>query len=43
VYFGKDGDKIVIILCAGKKDTQPADIKNAKIYWQEYKKQKKEQ
>ena len=37
VYFGEDGDTIVILLCGGDKDSQPKDIENAKIYWKEYK------
>ena len=37
VYFGKDGDTIVILLGGGRKDTQDADIKRARRYWREYK------
>jgi putative addiction module killer protein len=37
VYFGEDGENIVVILCGGDKDSQPQDIENAKAYWQEYK------
>ncbi len=37
VYFGEDGESIVVILCGGDKDSQSRDIKNAKIYWKEYK------
>jgi putative addiction module killer protein len=37
VYFGEDGNNIVIILCGGNKDSQNQDIENAKAYWQEYK------
>ena len=36
LYFGEDGENIVIILCAGDKSTQEKDIENAKIYWKEY-------
>lgn len=36
VYFGEDGDTIVILLCGGNKRTQSKDIKKAKIYWKEY-------
>lgn len=38
VYFGEDGDTIVILLCGGDKDSQRRDIEKAKIYWKEYKK-----
>ncbi|RMF17414.1 MAG: type II toxin-antitoxin system RelE/ParE family toxin [Candidatus Dadabacteria bacterium] len=36
VYFGRDGDKIVVLLCGGNKKTQSKDIKRAKDYWKEY-------
>ena len=42
VYFGKDGDEIVILLAGGTKKRQQKDIENAKLYWQDYKKRKKE-
>jgi putative addiction module killer protein len=37
VYFGKDGDTIVILLGGGTKNTQDADMKLARKYWREYK------
>lgn len=36
VYFGEDGDTIVVLLCGGDKSTQEQDIKRAKAYWKEY-------
>lgn len=36
IYFGKEGDEIVILLCGGDKKTQSQDINKAKEYWQEY-------
>jgi putative addiction module killer protein len=42
VYFGKDGDRLIILLCGGAKKTQSKDIDRAKQYWREYKKRKKE-
>ena len=36
VYFGEDGDTIVVLLCGGDKRTQSRDIEQAKAYWQEY-------
>ncbi|MEM6603308.1 MAG: type II toxin-antitoxin system RelE/ParE family toxin [Pseudomonadota bacterium] len=42
VYFGKDGDKLVILLGGGTKKRQSKDIERAKAFWQAYKKQKKE-
>jgi putative addiction module killer protein len=37
VYFGQDGDVLVILLCGGDKRTQTRDIATAKQYWQTYK------
>jgi putative addiction module killer protein len=36
VYFGQDGKDIVILLIAGTKKTQTADIERAKSYWRNY-------
>lgn len=36
IYFGEDGENIVIVLCGGDKSTQEKDIENAKAYWKEY-------
>ena len=36
VYFGKDENNIVVLLCGGDKGSQHKDIKQAKIYWKEY-------
>lgn len=41
VYFGKDGDEIVILLCGGTKLRQQNDIALAKEYWLDYKRQKR--
>jgi putative addiction module killer protein len=43
IYFGKDGDRIVILLGGGTKKRQDRDILNAKLAWSEYKAMKKEQ
>lgn len=40
VYFGKDGDKLIILLAGGTKKRQQQDIQHAKEYWQDYKKRK---
>jgi len=40
VYFGKDGDTLVILLCGGTKKRQSKDIEQAKAYWDEYKARK---
>lgn len=38
VYFGEDGDRLVLLLLGGDKSSQKQDIEQAKIYWKEYKK-----
>ena len=37
VYFGRHGQRIVILLCGGTKKTQNTDIKTAKAYWADWK------
>ncbi len=37
VYFGRHGQRIVILLCGGTKKTQSTDIKTAKAYWADWK------
>jgi len=37
VYFGQDGDQLVILLCGGTKRRQAQDIKKAKAHWDDYK------
>ena len=41
VYFGKDGEEIVILLHGGTKQRQEDDIVLAKAYWTEYKREKR--
>jgi putative addiction module killer protein len=41
IYFGKDGDKVVILLAGGTKKDQQSDIKEATERWQDYKQRKK--
>jgi putative addiction module killer protein len=36
VYFGEDGETVVILLFGGDKDSQPQDIKRAQALWKEY-------
>lgn len=37
IYFGKEGDCIVILLAGGSKKRQRKDIETAKGYWEDYK------
>lgn len=36
IYYGKAGKVIVILLHAGEKKRQPADIQRAQTFWQDY-------
>ncbi len=36
IYYGLDGNEIVLLLCAGDKSSQKKDIKKAHIYWEEH-------
>jgi putative addiction module killer protein len=40
IYFGKDGDKLVILLGGGMKKRQARDISAAVANWQDYKRRK---
>jgi putative addiction module killer protein len=41
IYFGKDGDQLVILLGGGIKKRQDRDIADAKAAWSEYKTRKR--
>jgi putative addiction module killer protein len=40
VYFGKDGDRLVILVGGGTKKRQQEDIKTTLARWQDYKQRK---
>lgn len=42
IYFGWDGEKLVILLGGGSKKRQDADIRAAKALWQEHKERRRE-
>ncbi len=42
VYFGKDGEQIVILLGGGTKQRQQNDISQALVRWEDYKQRKKQ-
>ena len=42
VYFGKDGDRLVILLAGGSKCRQQSDVGAAHTLWAEYKRRKRE-
>jgi putative addiction module killer protein len=37
IYFGQEGQTLVILLCGGDKRTQERDIRQAQQYWDDYK------
>lgn len=43
VYFGKDGDTIVVLLGGGTKHLQQKDIKSALARWDDYRRAKRQQ
>ena len=43
IYFGKDGEKLVILLGGGTKKRQQNDIVIAQQLWREYKQRKREE
>jgi putative addiction module killer protein len=43
VYFGKDGDTLIVLVGGGTKEGQSEDIETAKKRWQDYRRRKKRQ
>ena len=41
IYFGRDGEALVILLTGGTKKRQQRDIDAAHAYWQDYKQRKR--
>jgi putative addiction module killer protein len=41
VYFARQGNTLVILLCGGAKKSQAADIQTAKTYWADWKRRQK--
>ena len=42
VYFGRDGDTLIVLLGGGTKVRQQKDIEDAREFWQEYKRRKQQ-
>jgi len=40
IYFGRDGDALVILLAGGTKKKQARDIEQAQLRWADYKRRK---
>ncbi len=43
IYFGKDGERLMILLGGGTKKRQQNDIDAAIAWWQDYKRRKREE
>jgi len=43
VYFGRDGQRLVILLAGGTKRRQQGDIRAAQERWADYKRRRKEE
>lgn len=43
IYFGKDGDRLVILIGGGSKTRQSKDIAAAQECWADYKRRKKQE
>jgi len=41
IYFGKDGERLVILVGGGTKKRQQRDIAHAKAIWKDYKQRKR--
>jgi putative addiction module killer protein len=39
IYFGQIGAVVILLLCGGDKSTQNRDIRKAKDYWQDFRRQ----
>ena len=43
IYFGRDGERLVILLGGGTKKRQQDDVHKAQNLWADYKQRKKEE
>ncbi|MGB5697946.1 MAG: type II toxin-antitoxin system RelE/ParE family toxin [Polyangiales bacterium] len=41
IYFGRQGNELIILLCGGTKARQRKDIETAKLRWSEFKTRKR--
>ena len=43
IYFGRDGDSLIVLLGGGTKTRQQSDIEAAVALWREYKRSKRQE
>lgn len=43
VYFGRDGDALIVLLGGGTKGRQQQNIEDARDLWQQYKRRKQQE
>ena len=43
IYFGRDGEKLIVLLGSGTKRRQQGDIETAKRLWRGYRRRQKEE
>ena len=43
VYFGRDGDALIVLLGGGTKVRQQRDIEDARVLWEEYRRRKQQE
>lgn len=36
IYFGREGDAVVVLICGGDKGSQDRDVRRAQEYWRDY-------
>ncbi len=41
IYFGKDGNSVIVLLIGGDKSSQSQDIARARAFWRDYLEAKK--
>ncbi len=43
IYFGRDGDSLIVLLGGGTKARQQFDIETSRIFWREYRQRKRQE